>query len=430
MYAGVVYPGVIIDGVHFGGKTQTQVQAYFKEKNAIFDSTNFVFTSDQQTATISAKDLGLGYDEDLLANQAYSIGRSSDVVSNISLILQAYMNNLSLPPSYHYDQAKLETFILPLTEKLKIAPVNAVFVFENGRVTEFHPSSNGREVDMEKIKNEIAKQVPTLTSEGKVTTIVIPIPLKVLEPEITTEKVNKYGIKELIGEGTSFYQGSIPSRIHNLTLATNRIQGALIPPGEEFSFNKSIGDISALTGYKQAYVIQNGRTVLGDGGGVCQVSTTLFRAVLNAGLPITERNQHAYRVQYYEQNSSPGIDAAIYTPNIDLRFKNDTNHYILIQSEQDVAQQSITFYLYGTRDNREITITEPVIVSQSPAPEAAYQDDPTLPKGEVKQVDFAAAGAKVFFTRQVKQNGKTIIDEKFTSNFKPWQAVFLRGTKE
>lgn len=430
MYANVVYPGVLIDGVHFGGKTEKQVQQYFIEKNAALGDTQFEFTTPGHIATISAQELEVGYDENLLANQAYSIGRSNDVLANISLILQAYMNNLPLQPSYRYDEGKLEKLIFPITESIKVAPVNAVFTFDNGRVTTFLPSSNGKEVDMQALKKQIAEQVPLLTQKNTKETIAIQIPIRTLVPEITTEKVNKFGIKELIGVGTSQYQGSIPSRIHNLTLAASRIHGSLIPPGEEFSFNKTIGDISALTGYKQAYVIQNGRTVLGDGGGVCQVSTTLFRAILNAGLPITERNQHAYRVGYYEQDSLPGMDAAIYTPNIDLRFKNDTGKYILIQSVIDPNLQNITFYLYGTKDNREVVLTQPVITEQSGAPEALYQDDPTLPKGTVKQVDFAAGGAKVFFTREVKKDGKVTISEKFTSNFKPWQAVYLRGTQE
>lgn len=430
MYAHVVYPGVLIDGVHFGGKTEEQVQHYFLQKNELLGDTSFVFSAPQDIATLSAKELGVGYDENLLANQAYSVGRSGDVLANISLILQAYINNLTLQPSYRYDEGKLEKLIFPISEKIKVVPVNAVFTFENDRVSTFLPSSNGKEVDMHALKKQIAEKVPLLTKKNIQETIYIQIPIQTITPEITTEKVNKFGIRELIGLGTSQYQGSIPTRIHNLTLAASRIHGSLIPPGEEFSFNKTIGDISALTGYKQAYVIQNGRTVLGDGGGVCQISTTLFRAALNAGLPITERNQHAYRVGYYEQDSLPGIDAAIYTPNIDLRFKNDTGKYILIQSVINPDIQNITFYLYGTKDTREVVITEPVITAQSSAPEPLYQDDPTLPKDTIKQVDFAAPGAKVFFTREVKKDGKITISEKFTSNFKPWQAVYLRGTKE
>jgi vancomycin resistance protein YoaR len=429
IYSHKVYPGVIISGVHFGGKTQTQVRDYFLQKNKTFGKRQFIFLGPSDIATVSAQDLNLGYDEDLLAKQAYSIGRSSDVFSNSSIILQAYMNNLILPASYHYDDAKLEELIHPIAEKIKIDPINAVFTFENGRVTTFHPSSDGQTIDMDKLKDQIAQETQQIPQSKDTEPIYIHIPVKVIKPDITTEKVNNYGIKELIGVGTSLFQGSIPSRIHNVTLGASRVNGALIAPGEEFSFDKTVGDVSALTGYKQAYVIENGKTVLGDGGGICQVSTTLFRAALNAGLPITERHAHAYRVHYYEEDSGPGIDATVYTPTVDLKFKNDTGNYILIQTVIDPDQLRLTFYLYGTKDNREVTISDPVVASQSPAPEAVYQDDPTLPAGTIKQIDFSAAGANVYFTRQVKKDGKVIIDEKYTSNYRPWQAIFLRGTK-
>ena len=238
------------------------------------------------------------------------------------------------------------------------------------------------------------------------------------------------GIKELIGKGESTFFHSIPGRVFNVNLASSRIDGVLIAPGEVFSFNKTIGDVSSFTGYKQAYIIQNGRTVLGDGGGVCQVSTTFFRAILDAGLPIVERYAHAYRVGYYEQDSLPGIDATIFVPSVDLKFKNDTGHHILVQREIDLNNYSLKFYLYGTKDGRITTMSKPVITGQSAPPAPLYQDDPNLPLGQIQQTDFEAWGANVYFTRNVTKNGKTIISDKFTSNYRPWQAVFLRGTKQ
>ena len=169
--------------------------------------------------------------------------------------------------------------------------------------------------------------------------------------------------------------------------------------------------------------------MLGNGGGTCQVSTTLFRAALREGLPIVERHAHAYRVGYYEQDSAPGIDATVYVPSVDFKFKNDTGHHILIQSILDPEELRLTFMIYGTSDGRISEVTTPVITNQSPAPETKFEDDPTLPVGTVKQVDFAAAGANTVFTRTVTRDGKVIIADTFKSNYRPWQAVFLRGTK-
>lgn len=436
-YNNVIYPGITVNGVNFGGKTEKDVENFFAEKNAKIAETKFIFTiSDSNLPDgsvaihTSAKDLDFGYNNGLLAKQAFSIGRSGNILSDISLILQSYLYGVNLPPSYRYSEVKLESLILPVTEKVNFSPTDALFNFQGGKVIAFKMSAQGQEVDVNELKKRLYSKTLTIISSEKTQTINFTIPVKTLKPKITTDKANNIGIKELIGTGASLFQHSIPGRIFNITLASTRLNGILIPPGEVFSFNKALGDISSFTGYQQAYIIQNGRTVLGDGGGVCQVSTTLFRAILDAGLPITERHAHAYRVGYYEQDSSPGIDATIYSPGIDLRFKNDTGNYILIQTFIDPNYQKLTFLLYGTKDGRQVTVSKPVITSQTPPPPPLYQDEPTLPKGVTKQVDFEAWGASVYFTRQVMKDGKTTIDDKFVSNYKPWQSVFLKGTKE
>ncbi len=429
IYDNVIYPGVMVNGVDFGGKRDVQVKGYFAGLNKKAGKTRFVFLSDAGTATISAKELNLGYDENLLATQAISLGRSSDILSNASLILQAYVNGINLPASYHYSENKLTAFLSPIIKKLQVDPVNGLFTFQNGRVTAFKPSQDGQTIDMNGLKNEISSKFLTVMTARKPQIIAIQVPIKILKPKVTTGKANNLGIKELLGQGTSLFQDSIVNRIYNITLASTRLNGILVAPNEVFSFNQALGDVSAFTGYQQAYIIQNGRTVLGDGGGVCQVSTTLFRAILNAGLPVVERHAHAYRVGYYEEDSPPGLDATVYSPSVDLKFKNDTGNYILIQSSIDPSIERLTFSLYGTKDGRIVTLTKPIVTNQTPPLPTVYQDDPTLPKGQLKQVDFSAPGANVYFTRKVVKDGKVIISDTFYSNYQPWAAVYLRGTK-
>jgi vancomycin resistance protein YoaR len=211
-------------------------------------------------------------------------------------------------------------------------------------------------------------------------------------------------------------------------LASSRFKGVLLAPGEVFSFNKVLGDVSTLTGYRQAYIIKEGRTVLGDGGGVCQVSSTLFRAALNVGLPIVERKAHSYRVSYYEQNSPVGLDATVYDPTADLKIKNDTPAHILIQPQVNPKNSQLIFEIYGTNDGRVSKISKPTISNLTPPPEDLYQDDPSLPAGTLKQIDWKAWGAKVTYTYNVSRDGETIFQKTFVSNYQPWQAVYLRGT--
>lgn len=429
-YKDAVYPGIFVNNIDFGGKTEEEVEDYFNQKNAKIANTEFVFKAEDDIASISAKELNYGYDASLLARQAYAIGKSTNILSNLSIILQAYVDGVFLPPAYRYAEEKVDLLLSPMKQKLTIKPIDARFTFENGKVIEFREHNDGQKPNIKAAKTELQRKIPLALTIGSPQTFTINVPISIVKPKITTEKANDMGIKELVATGTSLFVGSIENRIYNITLAASRLNGSLVKPGEVFSFAKAVGDISNLTGYKQAYIIENGRTILGDGGGVCQVSTTLFRAAINAGLPITERNQHSYRVHYYEDDKGPGIDAAVYVPSVDLKFKNDTNHWLLIQSYVDKNQYQLTFEIYGTKDGREVEVGEPVILSQSPAPEPLYQDDPNLPKGQIKQVDWAAPGAKVYFTREVKKNGKVIISDKFNSNYRPWQAVFLRGTKE
>lgn len=423
-----VYPGVIINNIDLGGKSKEQVRDFFKAKNEIISNKLVEFKSDTLIATISAKDLELGYDENLLSSQAYSIGRSGNFFSDIYLSLESYLHGVTLTPAYHYSDSTLTKLLKNFQDKINQDPINARFAYENGKVSEFRASRDGKSVDTEMVITTIAEDAVPQLLESE-TPLRITMPVETIKPEIETDEANDLGITERIGIGTSLFQGSIPNRIFNIQLAASRLNGILIKPDEVFSFNKAVGDISSLSGYKQAYVIQNGRTQLGDGGGVCQVSTTLFRALLNAGMTISERHPHAYRVHYYEEDSGPGVDAAIYTPTVDLKFKNDTGHYILIQTGVDLTNLRLTFELYGTSDGRVASISEPVILSQSPAPEPLYQDDPTLPTGQIKQIDFAASGASVYFMYKVTKDGEEITSQKFSSTYRPWQAVFLRGTK-
>lgn len=429
-YQDKAIPGVYIGSLYVGEKTQEEIKQIFDEKNKKIDQNTLIFTYYDYEATVSAEQLGIGYDSSLISTQALDLGKSGNIISDFYFVIDSYLNGTSLPVSYTFDKETLTELLDPIQQNIYIEPIDALFTVENNRVTTFQPSSNGRTIDFEKALNSVQNQFPRLIASKEPITIRLPIPVSVLEPKLTTEKANNLGIVEVIGEGHSTYKGSIANRAFNVSHAASKVNGALVAPGEEFSFNKTIGDISKLTGYKEAYVIQSGRTVLGDGGGVCQVSTTLFRAILNAGLPITERYGHAYRVGYYEQESPPGLDATIYVPSVDFKFKNDTEKHILIQSYVDSVNMGLTFVLYGTRDGREVTVSTPVITRQIPPPEPHYQDDPELPKGQEKQVEHSAYGARVVFNRTVKKDGAVLHDDTFTTNYQPWRAVFLRGTKE
>lgn len=326
------------------------------------------------------------------------------------------------------DEVKIASWTAQLAASINRPPQNALFKFENGRVVEFKPALAGVRLDEGQTAQKIIEAVDKLQNETETSPLIILVPVTIQEPEISTDQVNDLGIKELIGKGDSWFRGSIPSRVHNIQLAAQKINGALVAPGETFSFNQTVGEIDQSTGFQQAYVIKEGRTVLGDGGGVCQVSTTLFRAVLNTGLPVVERQAHAYRVGYYEQNSPVGQDATVFAPSPDLKFKNDTPGHILIQTKFNAAQARLTFEFYGTADRREVNISPTRLWDQVPPPPDLHQDDPTLPAGTVKQIDWKAWGTKAAFDWKVTRGNEVLQERTFYSAYRPWQAVFLHGT--
>lgn len=318
----------------------------------------------------------------------------------------------------NFDEEKIASYLEQLATSINREVEEPLFNFDGKKVVEFRPPQEGRNL---KIKESTSALIQNLISpKPKDVELVVGI----VSPK--NKLTNDLGIKELIGSGISNFSGSIPNRIYNINLAASRVNGILVAPGDTFSFNERVGDISGASGYKQAYVIKSGRTVLDDGGGVCQVSTTLFRAVLNSGLPVVERVAHAYRVGYYEQGFPPGLDATIFSPSVDFKFKNDTEHHILIQAY--TYGSTLYFDLYGTKDGRVAKLSTPIVTNVTPPPPELRQDDPSLPKGEVKQVDFPAWGANVSFSRTVTKDGVVYINETFKSNFRPWQAVYLVGT--
>ena len=326
------------------------------------------------------------------------------------------------------DEEKVDKLIEDISVSVNQPTVDATLEVSGNKVTRFIPAQDGQVLDAAVLKKLLLDKI-SIESISQDKVISIDLPVKVTKAKIANQEVNNLGIVELLGTGVSYFAGSIANRIHNIVLGASLINGTIVAPGEVFSFNALVGPVSAEQGFKQAYVIQKGRTVLDDGGGICQVSTTVFRAALNSGLPIVKRTAHAYRVSYYEQRGfKPGFDATIFSPSVDLQFKNDTSRHILVQAKVDRANARLQVDIYGTSDGRRVEISEPVVSNVTPPPEPKYEEDATLVKGTVKQVDFAAHGATSIFTRKVYRGRELIINDIIRSNFRPWQAVYLVGT--
>jgi vancomycin resistance protein YoaR len=244
----------------------------------------------------------------------------------------------------------------------------------------------------------------------------------------------EYGITELVASHTSYFYGSSAGRIQNIRISSSRFHGVMVPPGATFSMVDVLGNISLDDGYTEALIIYGGRTIQGVGGGVCQVSTTLFRTAFLGGFPIAERHPHAYRVGYYEQTAGgaintrwAGLDATVYVPVVDFKFKNDTPHWLLMETYVDASGRSLTWKFYSTSDGRSTAWETTGLQNVEKAPPPLYEENPEFKQGEVKQVDWAADGASITVTRTVTRGDEIIINDRIVTNYRPWRAVYQYG---
>jgi len=320
---------------------------------------------------------------------------------------------------------KVAEYVTNFDKSIKQDPRDAQFKFENGKVLQFESSKDGYVIDEKKMSSDICQNLDKWSDiDGE---IKYDLPLIKTAAKIKTDQVNNLGIKELIGRGTSSFRHSSDIRNMNVEKGASIVNRILVAPEETFSFIKNLGEVTLDNGFKQAYVINKGKTVLDVGGGICQVSTTLFRAMLDAGLNITSRTAHAYRVSYYEEDSKPGFDATVFIPTPDLKFVNDTGNYVLIQSFYDGVKKTLAYEIYGTRDGRKVEISNYKQWDAAPPPPDVWIDDPTLPAGKVVKDESKVPGLKTSFDWKVTKDGQILHQKVFTSSFVPWAAVYRRG---
>lgn len=333
-----------------------------------------------------------------------------------------------------FDPSLLRQSLENIANQVNRAPQNARFYFddETRQLVLIQSATIGRTLDVEASIQAINQALQR--GEHTVSLVVREAPPAVTD-NATAESL---GIRELVGSAVTYFYGSSAPRIQNIQTAAARFHGLLVAPGETFSMGQALGDISLDNGYAEALIIYGDRTIKGVGGGVCQVSTTFFRAVFFAGYPIVERHSHAYRVTYYEQTASgdidptlAGLDATVYFPLVDFKFTNDTPYWLLMETYVNVAARRITWKLYSTSDGRQVEWNTSGLLNVVPAPKPRFESNPDLEAGEIKQVDWAADGADVIVTRIVRRDGQVLYQDEFRTHYEPWQAVcqFGPGTK-
>lgn len=303
------------------------------------------------------------------------------------------------------DESAINTFVSELSKKFNQPGRNAVLTMINGVLAVAQPSQNGQALDATATFTAIKDSLTKSAVDRQIT-----LNIAVKPPEVNEANLATLGINTLISQGVTYFPHSTADRITNITVGTSKFNGVLIKPGGTFSFGQYLGDVDAANGYRPGLAIVGNKIIPEYGGGLCQVSSTAYRAALLAGLPITERVNHAYAVGYYTAPYGvPGVDATIYEPQVDLKFTNDTGAFILIQPILDVANATLKFDFYGTK-TKSGNIRGPVFLQGSvdetkPSTTVFYRDVLDLSGKVIKTDSVTTRYASSLDFTQVKNPG-------------------------
>jgi vancomycin resistance protein YoaR len=310
-----------------------------------------------------------------------------------------------------------QNYFAGLARAVSKSPREVDFRITSSGEAEMIPSKDGRKLDGEATADAFLAAALSRTDRVAKLAVVVD------HPHLTTERAKALGIKGLVGSYTTYYGGD-PNRIHNVQLVSELIDRHTIAPGATFSFNKTTGERNAEKGFLEAPVIINGELQNGLGGGVCQVSTTVFNAAYEAGLPITERHNHALYIDHYPL----GRDATVNYPDLDLKFVNDTGHWLLL--ETTIGPSSLTVRLFGTPTNRRVETQSTPLRDVAP-PTVKTILDSKLYEGERVVVDPGIPSRAVSVRRLVYDGrGRLLYDNTWSSAYVSEQRIVRVGTKE
>ncbi|TAK04298.1 hypothetical protein EPO34_04135 [Patescibacteria group bacterium] len=325
-----------------------------------------------------------------------------------------------------------EAFGKELDELAKVVEIparNARFQIVDGKVSEFATSQAGRAIDrrltQERFESDLNDASVGVFEEGRETSIV----LIDTEPSVQTSQGDDLGIVAELGTGTSSFKGSPKNRIKNIKNGVKLLNGLLIAPDETFSLINALKPFDAANGYLAELVIKGDKITPELGGGLCQIGTTTFRTIMNSGLPVVERRNHSLVISYYgdPSNGNPGTDATIYEPAPDLKFTNDTGHYVLFQAFMDETKQTLDFHFWGTSDGRKGSYTPPKVIRWIPFGDQVDTPTESLPAGE-QQCQSPHNGADTTFLYTIARPDGTEEQTEFASHYRPLPKICLVGT--
>lgn len=408
-YADRIYPGIKVDGLNLGGKTVRQAARAVAFSG--HEDKELTLRWLDKSKKVRLKNLGVTVNAQATAKQAYLVGRQGSFLNQLSQRLKFMVNNeYIVKPVFSFHNKRAQKTLAELAVLINQPAADAQLIL-NPQQVKIIPSQNEQKLLIKENLSLFKKAFNKKT---------IRLKLHIKPPKTTTEDLQKLKVETLMSEFATIIPPGTYNRFNNIKLAAAKLNDWRIKPGEVFSFNAAVGPRTTKAGYLPAPVIEAGNLTTGIGGGICQVSTTLYNAAMLAGLPIKERYLHSNYISTYP----PGRDATVVYNALDLKFKNDTNGTIIIKSS--VSNSRLIFWLYGPKTNRKVEFSQPEIFNIVPF-SVKEVVDPALPPGVKLKEQSGVPGRSVKVIRTVKQDGKLLFSEEILSRYTPRQEIIKLG---
>lgn len=417
-YSNLMYPNVSIEDIDLSGKTKDEAESLLKEKyGAVVLKKKINISGLNKTYTIDYSKLNAKYNIEEAVNEAFQYGKNLNMFEKYKLIKSPESKTYKL--KFGYDSKPVKELIAGMQKEIDKAPVNGSLKMVSSGNFSVTPDVGGFKLDTAKLEKDILDKINGELSGD----VEIKASVDALQASVTADKLSKVNSK--VASFSTSFAGSSANRVTNISLATKSINGKLLMPGDSFSFNDVVGQRTAAKGYKEAPVIVNNKLDSGLGGGICQVSTTLYNAVMRANINATERAHHSLPSHYI----GLGMDATVDYGNLDYKFKNTLEYPLYIEGY--TSGGSVVFNIYSDKSLTSKTYDLVSETTNTIQPETKYIDDSTMYEGETKIDQPSSIGYTVKVYRKIYENGKLIGQDLLsTETYKKIDAVVRRGTKK
>ncbi|AOT71220.1 VanW family protein [Geosporobacter ferrireducens] len=417
----VLPKNVWVEEVHLGGMRLEDVEKAIDEivETQLNKKIVIIFEGapENQQQEFTLEQLGFTFDKESIKEQVRLIlDNDMGFLSKFSQYRSIEEKGERFIISYSFDEDIFKETMKAFDDSALAEPKDARFLYQAGEII-IQEGSNGQAFDQETLAADLIENALKEESDTFYLT------LKEVLPQVSGDVLRQQGIKEKVASFTTTFDGGKLERSSNIRLATSFIDGKILAPGEVFSFNEVVGRRTAARGFKEAGIYVNGRLDTGIGGGICQVSTTLYNAVLLTDLEIVERSSHSLTVPYVPLSR----DAAIDWGSKDLKFKNNTDAYIYIRAA--AGKNSVTFDLFSTKTGKEVKLTSTVLGKIDPT--IKYEEDAALEVGKEVVKEKGQIGYRSQLVKTVYQDGKVISSEVVSvDRYLAVPKVIKKGIKE